>query len=152
MDDGDAAVESAEERMLFLHEQMANFISQYSMPRIEVALVISRAVNSLVTSLTEVAEIEGEVLPESIVERWPIEMSIESADVGVSMERLLGAVDEDRIDILETIIRVSIETKRISTFDSILVLREWERLVRGALASSTSPGQLFSPLELPDGF
>ena len=34
--------------------------------------------------------------------------------------------------------------------EAILALRAWEQLVRQQLAEATGPGQLFSPLELPD--
>ncbi|MED5485207.1 MAG: hypothetical protein VYE59_01175, partial [Candidatus Thermoplasmatota archaeon] len=64
----------------------------------------------------------------------------------------IDILDEDRIDILDTLIRTSINQKEIPLADSLLVLRSWEKLVRTQLSNSTSPGQLFSTVEIPDDF
>ena len=65
---------------------------------------------------------------------------------------MIDVLDNDRIDILDTLIRTSINLEEIPLSDSLLVLRSWEKLVRTQLAKSTSPGQLFSTVELPDDF
>jgi hypothetical protein len=56
------------------------------------------------------------------------------------------------MDILETLIRVSIEELQIPLSDSLLVLRTWEKLVREQLSQASGPGQLFSPTDMPDDF
>ena len=52
-----------EERLLFIQENMVSFIQQYSMPVVEVALVISKYIRILVSRLQEVADATGESLP-----------------------------------------------------------------------------------------
>ena len=42
-----------------------------------------------------------------------------------------------------------VETEMI-LLDGVSALRMWEHLVRSKLAIITSPGQLFSPLEIPE--
>jgi hypothetical protein len=34
----------------------------------------------------------------------------------------------------------------------VALMRDWEKIIRTQLAKSTSPGHLFSPLELPEDF
>ena len=49
-----------------------------------------------------------------------------------------------------TLIRVTmVETEMILT-DGISALRMWEHLARSQLSGITSPGQLFSPFEIPE--
>ena len=50
------------------------------------------------------------------------------------------------------IIRVVLTETEMNHTDAVLLLREWERLARGQLATVTSPGQLFSPFEIPEDF
>ncbi|MBT4962060.1 MAG: hypothetical protein HON26_04435 [Euryarchaeota archaeon] len=41
-----------EEKLLFLQENMSNFVKQYSLPVVEVALVISKYIKILLSELT----------------------------------------------------------------------------------------------------
>ena len=68
------------------------------------------------------------------------------------METLLDKVDQDRMDILDTILRTAINKTELPFPHAISLLREWEGIVRVQLSRATSPGHLFSPVELPDGF
>ena len=54
-----------EERLLFLQENMVNFVNQFNMPVIEVALVLSKYIRILLESLQKTAQSNDEVLPSS---------------------------------------------------------------------------------------
>ena len=54
------------------------------------------------------------------------------------------------MDILETLVRVTMVETEMILLDGVSSLRMWEHLVRSKLATITSPGQLFSPLEIPE--
>ena len=68
------------------------------------------------------------------------------------LEKLLSALDEDRMDILDTIIRTIINGSEIPFVSALTLLRHWEMRLRAQMAEATSPGHLFSPMDLPDGF
>ena len=142
-----------EERLLFLQENLVNFVKQYSLPVIEVALVVSKYIRMLLASLEQVAAESGEKIPANIAEPWPVEFdgvvpSIES----FPLDKLLGTLDEDRMDILDTMMRVIINGAEIPFSSTLTLLRDWEMRLRAQMAEATSPGHLFSPMDLPDGF
>ena len=56
------------------------------------------------------------------------------------------------MDILDTLIRVTLQEVDADLIHGLLALRPWEQLVRSQLASADGPGRLFSPLEIPDDF
>lgn len=143
--------------MLFLQEQMVAITTQLSIPLIEVSLVIQKYCNILLTQLEEQAKLHSEQLPENISKPWPIstgESSSEVDEAGFTMDpkRLVEMTDSDRMDILDTVIRTAINDREIPLSDALLIIRDWEQLSRKQLAAATSPGQLFSPLELPEGY
>ena len=142
-----------EERLLFLQENLVNFVKQYSLPVIEVALVVSKYIRMLLTSLEQAAAESGEKIPANIAEPWEVEFdgvvpSIES----FPLDKLLGTLDEDRMDILDTMMRVIINGAEIPFSSTLILLRDWEMRLRAQMAEATSPGHLFSPMDLPDGF
>jgi len=142
-----------EERLLFLQENMVNFVKQYSLPVVEVALVVSKYIRALKESLETAAAQSGEILPENLAEPWPVEIDGVAPTIeSFSLERLLGALDEDRMDILDTIIRTIINGSEIPFVSALTLLRDWEMRLRAQMAEATSPGHLFSPMDLPDGF
>jgi len=142
-----------EERLLFLQENMVNFVKQYSLPVVEVALVVSKYIRALKESLEAAATQSGEILPENLAEPWPVEIDGVAPTIeSFSLERLLSALDEDRMDILDTIIRTIINGSEIPFISALTLLRDWEMRLRAQMAEATSPGHLFSPMELPDGF
>ena len=142
-----------EERLLFLQENMVNFVKQYSQPVVEVALVVSKYIRALKESLEAAATQSGEILPENLAEPWPVEIDGVAPTIeSFSLERLLSALDEDRMDILDTIIRTIINGSEIPFVSALTLLRDWEMRLRAQMAEATSPGHLFSPMELPDGF
>ena len=139
------------EKMVFLQEQIVNFLRQYSMPLIEVSLVFSKYTRQLTEALTTQAEAQGESLPDILAQPWPIlgeSVDIESS--GPPLETVLDNLDDDRMDILDTILRSSMVATEMPLADALMQLRQWEHLVRNQLSESKATGQLFSPLEIPE--
>ncbi len=140
-----------EERLLFLQENMVNFVKQYSLPVIEVSLVVSKYIRALLESLERAASASGEEIPENISKAWEIDADLTAPTIdSFPLDKLLGTLDEDRMDILETLVRVTMIETEMILLDGISALRMWEHLVRSKLATISSPGQLFSPLEIPE--
>ena len=142
-----------EERLLFLQENTVSFVNQFSMPVIEVALVLSKYIRSLLESLQNTAQSNGESLPPRLTEPWHIDTQKEPPRIdSFPLETLLGNLDEDRMDILDTLIRTILNESQLPFTPALTLLREWEALVRTQLSAASGPGQLFSPLELPEDF
>ena len=141
------------EKMLTLHQNIVNLVNQLSMPLVEVSLVISKFTITLSEKLKQIALDNNEVLPEYL-DAWPLEIDASEVQSNVTfeLEKVINILDNDRIDILDTLIRTSINLEEIPLSDSLLVLRNWEKLVRTELSKSSSPGQLFSTVEIPDDF
>ncbi|MEC7744154.1 MAG: hypothetical protein VYB86_02505 [Candidatus Thermoplasmatota archaeon] len=145
--------EPLEDRLLFLQENMVNFVNQYGLPVVEVALVVSKFIRIIGEKLQKAAEETGEELPISLLEPWPIESDGDVPRIdSFPLERVLDSVDNDRMEIFDTIIRTIINEAEIPFASAIVVLRDWESKIRTQLSESTSPGHLFSPMKLPDGF
>lgn len=90
-------------------------------------------------------------LHDTIINQWPIEQPIqEEVKSSLAIEKILSVIDEDRMDILETLVRVTMVETEMILFDGIKALRMWEHLARTQLANISSPGQLFSPFEIPE--
>ena len=62
----------------------------------------------------------------------------------------MSIVDEQRMDILETLIRVTLIETDATLVDALLALRPWEQIARTQLSKANGPGQLFSPIEIPE--
>ena len=139
------------EKMVFLQEQLVNFLRQYSMPLIEVSLVFSKYTRQLTEALTSEAEVQGETLPDILAEPWPLLGDREPLNAsGPGLENVLENLDDDRMDILDTILRSAITATEMTLADALMQLRQWEHLTRNQLADSKGAGQLFSPLEIPE--
>ena len=142
-----------EERLLFLQENMVNFVKQFSLPVIEVSLVVSKYIRLLLESLEKAALESGEIIPENIAQPWEIESELSASTIdSFPLDKLLGTLDEERMDILDTMLRVIINGAEIPFSSTLTLLRDWEMRLRVQIANATSPGHLFSPMELPDGF
>ena len=130
---------------------MVNLINQLNMPIIEVSMVIQNMLSPMLESLKiHVAETGMEV-PDKIINQWPIDVPNHHYDEStLDIDKLLSVVDRDRMDILEALVRVTMVETEMILLDGISALRMWEHLVRSKLAIITSPGQLFSPLEIPE--
>ena len=142
---------SATDSMVTLQERMVNLIGQLTMPVAEVALVLQHHIQGLLGSLNEYVEKTGASLNERVAQPWPIEENeVNHNPITFDVEKVLKIVDQDRMDILSTLIRVTLVETEMDLVEGILALRSWEQLVRQQLADATGPGQLFSPIELPD--
>ena len=142
-----------EERLLFLQENMVNFVKQYSLPVIEVSLVVSKYIRALLESLERAASASGEEIPENISKAWEIDADLTAPTIdSFPLDKLLGTLDEDRMDILDTMMRVIINGAEIPFSSALTLLRDWEMRLRIQMAEATSPGHLFSPMEVPEGF
>ena len=137
--------------MVTLQERMVNLIGQLTMPVAEVALVLQHHIQGLLGSLNEYVEKTGASINERVAQPWPIEENnVDPNPISFDVEKVLKIVDQDRMDILSTLIRVTLVETEMDLVEGILALRSWEQLVRQQLADATGPGQLFSPIELPD--
>ena len=144
---------SMEEKQLFLQENLSNFVKQYNLPIIESALVISKYINILLNELKKKASLEKENLPLEITDPWPITGEMKTPKIeDFPLDKLMQNIDQDRMDIFDTIIRTIINGSEIPFVNAVMLLRDWERVIRTQLVKSTSPGHLFSPLELDDNF
>ena len=144
---------SMEEKLLFLQENLSNFVKQYNLPIIESALVISKYINILLNELKKKASLEKENLPLEITDPWPITGEIKTPKIeDFPLDKLMQNIDQDRMDIFDTIIRTIINGSEIPFVNAVMLLRDWEKVIRTQLVKSTSPGHLFSPLELDDNF
>ena len=65
-----------EERLLFLQENMVNFVKQYNLPVIEVSLVVSKYIKVLLESLERAASQSGEKIPGNISQAWEIDADL----------------------------------------------------------------------------
>ena len=145
--------DSMDEKLLFLQENLSNFVKQYNLPIIESALVISKYINILLNELEKKASLEGEILPLEITQPWPIIGDFKTPKIeDFPLDKLMQNIDQDRMDIFDTIIRTIINGSEIPFVNSIMILRDWEKVIRTQLVKSTSPGHLFSPLELDENF
>jgi len=142
-----------EERLLFLQENMVNFVKQYNLPVIEVSLVVSKYIKVLLESLERAASQSGEKIPGNISQAWEIDADLRGPTIeSFPLDKLLGTLDEDRMDILDTMMRVIINGAEIPFSSALTLLRDWEMRLRIQMAEATSPGHLFSPMDLPEGF
>ena len=136
------------ESMVTLQERLVNLINQLNMPIIETSMVISRWTNKL---LKELMQHTNEV-PSNLLNQWPLDLDPIESESSFDLEKALAMVDRDRIDILDTLIRVTLEEEQMLVSDALGVMRSWEHLVRTQLSQASVPGQLFSPTIIPDDF
>ena len=134
--------------MVTLQERLVNLINQLNMPIIETSMVISRWTNRLLKELLK----HTQQIPENLRNQWPIEMEPKQSESSFDLEKALAMVDRDRIDILDTLIRVTLEEEQMLGSDALGVMRSWEHLLRTQLSQASGPGQLFSPTLIPDDF
>ena len=143
--------EEAIDGLVTLQERMVNLIKQLNMPLVEVSMVIQNMISPMLGSLNKHAVENALELPDRIMNQWPIEKPIhDEVKSSLAVEKILSVIDEERMDILETLVRVTMVETEMILLDGIAALRMWEHLARTQLANITSPGQLFSPIEIPE--
>ena len=134
-----------------LQERMVNLINQLNMPLVEVSIVIQNLLSPLLDSLNEHIAVSGNTYGDKVLQAWPIDLSEDSESAGnFDVAKVLKVIDEDRMDILSTLIRVTLVEEGLDLADGISALRMWEHLARTQLATIKSPGQLFSPIQIPE--
>ncbi|MBK55524.1 MAG: hypothetical protein CMB51_06365 [Euryarchaeota archaeon] len=132
---------------------MVHLTEQLSMPLIEVSLIVNRWIKALLSRLEELADEHNESLPENVKNPIPLaDSNNETNDFNYDLDRVLKMVDDDRMDILDTLIRVTIEEEKLSLMSALLFMRNWEFEMRKRLEQVQRPGQLFSPVTFEDGF
>ena len=137
--------------LVTLQERMVNLIKQLNMPLVEVSMVIQNMISPMLESLNIYAKEHEMQIPDKIMNQWPIEKPIQDeVKSSLAIDKLLSVLDQDRMDILETLVRVTMIETEMILLDGISALRMWEHLARVQLANIISPGQLFSPLEIPE--
>ncbi|MCS5533844.1 MAG: hypothetical protein NZ736_06270 [Candidatus Poseidoniaceae archaeon] len=146
-------IENALQGMVTLQERMVHLIQQLSMPLVEVSMVVSKQISGLMKSLNEHIELSGETFPSNITQPWQltdIDTETSSAQSSFELEKVMSIVDEQRMDILDTLIRVTLIETDSTLADALLALRPWEQIARTQLSKANGPGQLFSPIEIPE--
>lgn len=137
--------------LVTLQERMVNLIKQLNMPLVEVSMVIQNMISPMLESLNRYAIEHTIEIPDRLLNPWPIEKPIhEDVKSSLAVEKILSVIDDDRMDILETLVRVTMVETDMILLDGIAALRMWEHLARSQLANINSPGQLFSPFEIPE--
>jgi len=142
-----------EEKLLFLQGNMVSFISQYSMPIIEVSLVVSKYLKIISDSLEKNAAEHGEEISQFL--NRPSTNTVSEQEKAISefpINSLIERTDKDRMDIFDTILRTSINRTELPFVNALALLRDWEKMIRTQLSTASSPGHLFSPLDIPEGF
>ena len=136
--------------LVTLTERMVNLIKQLNMPLVEVSLVLQKHINQLMGTLNQHLKATGQTVSEQVRSPWPLATSETSSSSNFALEKVMDIVDQQRMDILDTLVRVTLIEIDVTVIEAILALRQWEQLARTQLASATGPGQLFSPLDVPE--
>lgn len=139
---------SGADSMVTLQERLVNLVNQLNMPILETSLVVSRWTNRLLSQLQD----HTSELPENLAKPWPLDVEPVESESVFDLDKALSLVDRDRMDILDTLIRVTLEETQMLVSDALGVLRSWEHLARSQLSQASGPGQLFSPTNIPEDF
>lgn len=136
--------------LVTLTERTVNLIKQLNMPLVEVSLVLQKHINQLMHTLNQHLEATGQTVNERVHSPWPLEVEGAESSSNFALDKVMDIIDHQRMDILDTLIRVTLIEIDVSVIEALLALRQWEHLARSQLAAATGPGQLFSPLDVPD--
>ena len=147
MDEDNQSVDA----LVTLQERMVNLIKQLQMPLIETSMVIGNHIKQLMKSLNEYSSETGTIFPAKVTSPWELKVDTDTdSQITMELDKILSIVDNDRMDILATLIRITLIETELDLSEALLALRMWEHLARSQLAAATSPGQLFSPLVMPE--
>ena len=78
-------------------------------------------------------------IPENLGQPWPLDVKPVESESNFDLDKALSLVDRDRMDILDTLIRVTVEEEQMLVSDALGVMRSWEHLVRNQLSQATGP-------------
>ena len=109
---------------------ISNLVNQLNMPILETSMVVSRWTNRLLSQLQD----HTSELPENLAKPWPLEVEPVESESVFDLDKALSLVDRDRMDILDTLIRVTLEEEQMLVSDAFGVLRSWEHLARSQLS------------------
>ena len=134
-----------------LQERMVNLINQLNMPLVEVSIVIQNLLSPMLDSLNEHIAVSGNTYGDKVLQAWPIDLSEDSESAGnFDVAKVLKVIDEDSDGYFINIDSVTLVEEGLDLADGISALRMWEHLARTQLATIKSPGQLFSPIQIPE--
>ena len=89
------------------------------------------------------------ILPDKVVNQWPIDMPThDDKQSSLDINKILSVVDEDRMDILETLVRVTMVETEMNLLDGVCAANVGA-LSKRKLANIKSPAIIF-PLEVPE--
>ena len=93
----------------------------------------------------------SEELPSNLAEPWPLDSEPVESNSNFDLEKALSLVDRDRMDILDTLIRVTLEEEQMLVSDALGVMRSWEHLV-GTSCHRLEAWPIVCPTQIPDDF
>ena len=106
---GEMMSNDAVEGLVTLQERVVNLIKQLNMPLVEVSIVIQNMLSPMLSSLEEYASNNNGEIPAKLKNQWPIKKPInDDVASSLSLDKILSVVDEDRMDILMTLMEVNV--------------------------------------------
>ena len=127
-----------------LYKRLVNLINQLNMPILETSRLLrwtNRLLNQPETAHQRIRD---------LLEPWPLDVEPVESDSSFELESS-SLVDRDRMDILDTLIRVTLEEEQMLVSDALGVRVRGNILFEAKLSQVAGPG-LFSPTEIPDDF
>ena len=94
--------------LVTLQERTVNLINQLNMPLVEVSLVLQKHINQLMDTLQSHLDATGQTVPETVHTPWPLASTMAEQSASFELEKVLKIIDHQRMDILETLIRVTL--------------------------------------------
>ncbi|MGB2393383.1 MAG: hypothetical protein ACPICH_04620, partial [Poseidonia sp.] len=104
--------------LVTLTERTVNLVNQLNMPLVEVSLVLQKHLNQLMMTLNQHLERTGETVGERVQAPWPIETVSATTSASFDLEKVMSIVDHQRMDILDTLIRVTLVEINASVIDA----------------------------------
>ena len=120
--------------LVTLTERTVNLIKQLNMPLVEVSLVLQKHINQLMETLNQHLQATGQRVSERVQSPWPVEVPESASQSNFALEKVMDIVDQQRMDILDTLIRVTLIEIDVTVVEALLALRQWEHLARTQLA------------------
>ena len=135
--------------LVTLTERTVNLVNQLNMPLVEVSLVLQKHLNQLMNTLNQHLASTGETVGARVRAPWPVEVESTTSSVSFDLEKVMNIVDHQRMDILDTLIRVTLVEINASVIDAIehaltTLGDRWDYVV---LLQPTSPLRLGSDID-----
>ena len=94
--------------LVTLTERTVNLVNQLNMLLVEVSLVLQKHLNQLMNTLNQHLASTGETVGARVRAPWPVEVESTTSSVSFDLEKVMNIVDYQRMDILDTLIRVTL--------------------------------------------